>query len=726
MKKFAHILTTCIQLSIATLAIIAASFCTSSGSHIVGGEITYQWVSGNDYKLRLTYYSDCSGIPNPTSALIEVNSQSCAQSFSISLPIAAGPDDISPICAASLSNSSCNGGTLYAVRRVIYEGVVSLSGPCNDWVFSYNECCRNAAITNITSAGGLGSYFEATLNNLDVPFNNSVEFAGIPVHMIQNNTTSSLSWNTFDVDGDSIHYEMVAPRDYIGLNPVNIAFNAGLSATQPFIASSPTLLNSQTGLLTISPNALQITVMSMKISEFRNGINIGNVYRDYQFAVINTSNALPKLSGINGNNIYMTNTCPGDTLQFNVLSTDADPFQILEISLGNNGTSASFTTTPAQFPVGTFTWIPSTADISSQPYIFTLNVRDDNCDYYGSQTLAYQIYVNGCNTNDVWPGDANSDGVANLYDLLSVGIGFNTTGTPRVGASNNWIAQPSVNWPNSFLSGINYKHADTDGNGTIDWSDTTAIFQNYGLNHPLRTAPPAVAGLADLTITASADTIGTSMLLDLNIEITSFVDSIYGLAFRMYLDPSLVDISTLQTNYTGSFFGTSGTDMVKLDYNTGNGLLDVAISRIDHTNISGGGPVGKVTIVTTDNVSGKMMLNVAPFDIVGVTATGDEINFNSFGDAVVIDQNFTGVNEHNLTPEFSVYPVPASDFIFVEHYNVNKLISVEIEDVNGRDVMTINNPVNKQQISVQSLNKGVYFIKATNAFGTSIKKLMIF
>ncbi|MBK7388674.1 MAG: hypothetical protein IPI23_06250 [Bacteroidetes bacterium] len=79
MKKFASILTTCIQLSIATLAIIAASFCTSLGSHIVGGEITYQWISGNDYKIQLTYYSDCSGAPNPTTALIEVNSQSCSK-----------------------------------------------------------------------------------------------------------------------------------------------------------------------------------------------------------------------------------------------------------------------------------------------------------------------------------------------------------------------------------------------------------------------------------------------------------------------------------------------------------------------------------------------------------------------------------------------------------------------------------------------------------------------
>ncbi|MBK9422942.1 MAG: T9SS type A sorting domain-containing protein [Bacteroidetes bacterium] len=201
------------------------------------------------------------------------------------------------------------------------------------------------------------------------------------------------------------------------------------------------------------------------------------------------------------------------------------------------------------------------------------------------------------------------------------------------------------------------------------------------------------------------------MLLDFNIDITSYVDSIYGLAFRMYLDPALVDITTLQTNYTGSFWGTSGTDMVKLDYNTGNGLLDIAISRIDHTNISGGGPVGKVTIVTTDNVSGKMILNVSPFDIVGVTASGDEINFNSFGDAVVIDQNFTGINEHNLSPEFSVYPIPASELIFVEYFGQNKLLSVEIEDVNGRNVMIINNPVSKQQINVHTLNKGCILLK---------------
>ena len=119
--------------------------------------------------------------------------------------------------------------------------------------------------------------------------------------------------------------------------------------------------------------------------------------QDYQFAVINTTNALPKLSGINGNNIFSTNTCPGDTLQFNVISTDADPFQIVELTMTNHGTSASFTATPAQFPVGTFTWTPTTADISSQPYIFTLNVRDDNCDYYGCLLYtSVPIYVWRC------------------------------------------------------------------------------------------------------------------------------------------------------------------------------------------------------------------------------------------------------------------------------------------------------------------------------------------
>lgn len=698
---------------------------TLKASHVVGGEITYSWVSGNTYNVSLTYYSDCAGIPNPTTVIINYESSSCVMSGSSTLPIVSGPTDISPICPASLPNSSCNGGVLYAVRRVVYSGQITLPGACNDWTFSYNECCRNGAITNLQNGAGSGSYFEATLNNLDVPFNNSAQFGGIPVNMLANNLTTSLSWNTYDVDGDSVYYELVAPRDYISGAPMPIAYNLGFSPTQPFASSSPTTLDQQTGVMTISPNALQVAVVTMRISEFRNGLNIGNVYRDYQFAVVNTTNNLPSLTGINGTATFVTNGCPGTPITFDVYSSDADATQNLSIDMNSNGTAASFTTTVAQFPTGTFTWTPSTSDISSQPYIFNLDVKDDNCDYFGTQTFTYHVYVNGCNTNDVWPGDANSDGAANLYDLLAVGLAYNDNGPVRPSATLNWVAEPCTNWANNFISGINHKHADTDGNGTVNIADTTAIMLNYGLNHPLRNGNPYSSAVADLSIIANADTIGTSTSIDLDIAITSPVDSLYGLAFRLYLSPALVDLTTLQTSYTGSIFGTNGVDMIQIDRHSGlNGIIDIALTRKDQTNISGSGPVGRVTIVTTDNVSGKVMLDVAPFDIVGVSASGQTIAFNPIGDAVIIDPNFTGVSEHNLSEQFSVYPSPASDYCFVAYNGSESLTSIEVQDLDGKTIIKMNAPQRKQMVDIRTLAKGVYLVRVTKGDQTAIQKLV--
>jgi hypothetical protein len=534
-----------------------------------------------------------------------------------------------------------------------------------------------------------------------------------------------LSWNTYDVDGDSVYYELVAPRDYISGAPAPIAYNLGFSPTQPFASSSPTTLDQQTGVMTISPNALQVAVVTMRISEFRNGLNIGNVYRDYQFAVVNTTNNLPSLTGVNGTATFVTNGCPGTPITFDVYSSDVDATQNLSIDMNSNGTAASFTTTVAQFPTGTLTWTPSTSDISSQPYIFNLNVKDDNCDYFGTQTFTYQVYVNGCNTNDVWPGDANSDGAANLYDLLAVGLAYNDNGPVRPSATLNWVAEPCTNWANNFISGINHKHADTDGNGTVNIADTTAIMLNYGLNHPLRNGNPNSAAVADLSIIASADTIGTSSAINLDIAVTTPVDSLYGLAFRLYLSPALVDLTTLQTSYTGSIFGTNGVDMIQIDRHMGlNGIIDIALTRKDQINISGSGPVGRVTIVTTDNVSGKVMLDVAPFDIVGVSASGQTIAFNPIGDAVIIDPNFTGISEHNLSEQFSVYPSPASDYCFVAYSGSESLTSIEVQDLDGKTIIKMNAPQRKQMVDIRTLAKGVYLVRVTKGDQTAIQKLV--
>lgn len=450
MKTLTHFQDRMKKLSLLLLVLLSTQSLVQA-SHIIGGEVTYQWISGNTYQLRLSLYRDCSGIPLPLSTPIQYHSVAAGFNSFSNLTQVGSPEEVSPICAASLPNSTCNGGgTLYGVEKATYEGVVTLPSNQNDWVFYYEECCRNAAPTNVVFPGGMSSYFEATLNNLTVPFNNSVQFTSIPVNMINNNTTVNLGWSAYDPDQDSLSFELVAARSGAN-NPLMYA--SGFSALQPFAASLPTQLNSVTGILTVSPNTTQYAIVCMRISEYRGGMLIGEVYRDLQIGVINSTNNLPSLTGINGTSSFITNGCPGDSIQFTINSSDPDAGQTLTLIMDQSPAAAATFNTTGQPPVGSFLWVPSAGDISSLPYVFTLRVNDDHCDYYGTQSYAYLIYVNGCNTNDVWPGDANADGNANLFDLLAVGLAFNDNGPVRPSASLTWVAQPCPNWANTFWSG---------------------------------------------------------------------------------------------------------------------------------------------------------------------------------------------------------------------------------------------------------------------------------
>ena len=75
----------------------------------------------------------------------------------------------------------------------------------------------------------------------------------------------------------------------------------------------------------------------------------------------------------------------------------------------------------------------------------------------------------------VWPGDANSDGIANNFDLLAIGLSFGNMGIPRMNQSIFWSEHDAEDWETSFVNGVNHKHADCNGDGTVLFDDIDAI-----------------------------------------------------------------------------------------------------------------------------------------------------------------------------------------------------------------------------------------------------------
>ncbi|MEL6133474.1 MAG: hypothetical protein AAFR59_08945, partial [Bacteroidota bacterium] len=185
--------------------------------------------------------------------------------------------------------------------------------------------------------------------------------------------------------------------------------------------------------------------------------------------------------------------------------------------------------------------------------------------------------------DSVWPGDANDDGIANNLDVLTLGQTSGATGPLRPNASLNWIAQPAPDWTQSLPSGVNYKHSDTDGNGIVNFDDTLAIFQNYGLMHN-RMAPTAQSG-PNIFTSILEDSIQVGDTLDFTIHLgedTLPVNNFYGVAFSMDFDTALVDLASLTLRYDSSWMGERGTNLITFSKNLVDfARVDLAFSRND-------------------------------------------------------------------------------------------------------------------------------------------------
>ena len=75
----------------------------------------------------------------------------------------------------------------------------------------------------------------------------------------------------------------------------------------------------------------------------------------------------------------------------------------------------------------------------------------------------------------VWPGSTSGAGTVTEADVLNLGLYWMSTGPERVPRSIAWAPQPVVRWAPESAA-----HADTDGDGRVDYRDLLAIGRNFG------------------------------------------------------------------------------------------------------------------------------------------------------------------------------------------------------------------------------------------------------
>lgn len=273
-------------------------------SHIVGGEVTYVCLGGNQYRITVTTYRDClngivGAIGEDDPAFIAIYRANGSRYIvdSINGLVPGGevvPPNFKNDCVTNPPNTCLN--------RIVFQKTYFLDNSTTSYKVVYQRCCRNASIINIVDPSSSGATYSCIIPTASsAACNNSAVFKNFPPQIICVNNPLVYDHSAVDPDGDSLSYEFCQAYDGGSNNvpkPIPAFFFNTITYTSPYtfarpMAGNPRIqINSTTGLISGTPNLQGRFVVTVCCHEWRKGVMINTTTREFQFVVTNCSKAV--------------------------------------------------------------------------------------------------------------------------------------------------------------------------------------------------------------------------------------------------------------------------------------------------------------------------------------------------------------------------------------------------------------------------------------------------
>ena len=281
----------------------------------------------------------------------------------------------------------------------------------------------------------------------------------------------------------------------------------------------------------------------------------------------------------------------------------------------------------------------------------------------------------------------------------------------------SWNGFMSPNWGGEFADGLNHKHADANGDGIVDATDEEVLAQNYGLTHgPV--APFEALPYTDLDPPVFMDLDELDELpAGTNVEIPVvagsadiMINDIYGLAFILELDPEIFDMNSLEVIYPTSWFGEPEINTTHLHRIYPDGRIEVALTRTDHNNVSGFGPIMYLRIII-DDIAGvhEVPTTLVVNDIMGIDHEEQPLILRPGISEAMITSTKEGMDRDELVSTFGIFPNPTLDVIYFKNaYNMapNRL---DLFTAAGQHLTSVKEP--GMQFDLSGYPAGVYMLQ---------------
>lgn len=334
------------------LFVCALLFSSSSfATHIVGGEVYYDSLGNDQYRVVFEIYRDCSGVnfDDPLFYTVFNANDVIFSEFSIPLPV---PDTL-PIV---YDDPCVEPPTDVCIERAIYVDTITLPANPDGYYITYQRCCWAGNIQNIVDPGNWGLTITTRVpgtNLVGVEDNNCARFNNYPPIALCANNTFTFDHSATDPDGDSLVYSICTPKT-VGIgggaepNPEfpqpygDITWEAGFSQAQPFGPGSSMTIDPQTGVLDITPNQTGTFVAAVCVEEYRNGVLINDKMRIFGYRVVTCEMEIPMQVTLIGSGELIEDCSSAGFVVERDDTTDAVTIQVLVTGTATNGVDYNY------------------------------------------------------------------------------------------------------------------------------------------------------------------------------------------------------------------------------------------------------------------------------------------------------------------------------------------------------------------------------------------------
>lgn len=292
-------------------------------THILGGEMSYTYQGNDDYFVTLTLYRDC-GPDNTNNTALDFqaaigifNSNGVlVNTVHFNLP---GEMNVPVV----VTNPCLTAPPTICAKMGIYSGTINLPSGTGGYTLTYQRCCRSPVVSNITNTPAQGLTITVQVPDPNITgANNSPSFQYDPPTVLCLDQTFVLDQLAVDPDGDSLAYSMCAPLqggddlfnampDPPLAPPYNpVVWAAGFSTNNQLNSTPPAVFANNDGFLTVHPTSIGSFAVSLCVSEYRDGVLLNTLIRDFRFLVV------PCAQAIVSDFMEQQATCDGLQVQF--------------------------------------------------------------------------------------------------------------------------------------------------------------------------------------------------------------------------------------------------------------------------------------------------------------------------------------------------------------------------------------------------------------------------